>query len=101
MKCAWRRWAGVVCLLAVTTTPRQSVVVRPEAICTPIVRASWRLPGRVDSLLAVPSAGATVALVGPAASDVPFLPHDDLLILAPDGRVRARVALPSYAMPPG
>jgi len=100
VKCAWRRWAGMACLL-VTTTPRQSVVVRPEAICTPIVRASWRLPGRVDSLLAVPSAGATVALVGPAASDAPFLPHDDLLILAPNGRVRARVVVPPYVMPPG
>ena len=101
MKRAWCRWAGVACLLVVTTTPRQSVIVRPEVVCTPIVRASWHLPGRVDSLLAVPSVGATVALVGPAVSDVPFLPHDDLLILAPDGRVRARVALPPYTMPPG
>jgi len=96
----WRRWAGAACLL-VTTTPRQSIVVRPEAVCTPIVRASWRLPGRVDSLLAMPSVGATVALVARSASDVPFLPHDDLLILAPDGRVRARVTLPPYIMPPG
>jgi hypothetical protein len=100
VKRAWRRWAGVACLL-VTTMPRQSDVVRLEAVCTPIVRASWRLPGRVDSLLAVPSVGATVALVGPAASGVPFLPHDDLLILAPNGRVRARVAVPPYTMPPG
>jgi len=75
--------------------------VRSEAVCTPIVRASWSVPGRLDSLLAVPSAGATVALVGPVASDVPFLPHDDLLILAPDGRVRARVVVPPYLMPPG
>jgi len=96
----WRRWAGVACLL-VTTPPRQSVVVRPEAICAPIVRASWRLPGRVDSLLAVPPIGATAALVAPSASSVPFLPHDDMLILAPNGRVRARVTLPLYTMPPG
>ena len=75
--------------------------MRSEAVCTPIVRASWSVPGRLDSLLAVPSAGATVALVGPVASDVPFLPHDDLLILAPDGRVRARVVVPPYLMPPG
>jgi len=100
VKHVWRRWAGVACLL-VTTTTRQSVVVRPEAVCTPIVRASWRLSGPVDSLLAVPSAGATVALVARSSSDVPFLPHDDLLILAPDGRVRARVVVPPYMMPPG
>ena len=100
MKHLWRRWVGVACLL-VTTTTRQSVVVRPEAVCTPIVRASWRLPGRVDSLLIVPSAGATVALVAPATSGVPFLPHDDALILARDGRVRARVVVPPYTTPPG
>jgi len=97
----WRRWAGVACALVAATPPRQSVIVRSEAVCTPIVRASWSVPGRLDSLLAVPSAGATVALVGPVASDVPFLPHDDLLILAPDGRVRARVVVPPYLMPPG
>jgi len=101
VKRAWHRWTGVVCLLAVTTTPRQSVVVRPEAVCTPIARASWRLPGRVDSLLAVPSVGATAALVAPSASGVPFLPHDDMVILARDGRVRARVVVPPYIMPPG
>ncbi len=55
----------------------------------------------MDSILAVPSPDATVALVAPSASNAPFLPHDDLLILAPDGRVRARIALPSYTTPPG
>jgi len=101
VKQVWRRCAGVACLLAVTTTPRQSVVVRPEVVCTPIMRASWRLPGRVDSLLAMPSVGATVALVARSSSDVPFLPHDDVLLLARDGRVRARVVVPPYIMPPG
>jgi len=101
VKRAWRRWAGVACALVAATPPRQSVIVRSEAVCTPIVRASWSVPGRLDSLLAVPAVGVTVALVGPVASDVPFLPHDDLLILAPDGRVRARVVVPPYTIPPG
>ncbi len=101
MKRAWRCWAGVACFLVALTPSRQSGGVQPEVPCTPIMRASWRLPGRVDSLLALPSVGVTVALVARSASDVPFLPHDDLLILAPNGRVRARVTVPPYTMPPG
>ncbi len=101
MRHPWLWWAGVAGLLAATLSPPQSDSARPGPACAPIVRAAWPLPGRVDSLLAVLSGGVIVALAASTASDAPFLPHDDLLILAPDGRVRARVALPSYTMPPG
>lgn len=69
--------------------------------CAPSVRVLPRSLGRVDGLLSVPSGSATVALVGASSSGVPFLPHDNLLVLTLDGRVRARITLPSYTVPPG
>jgi len=69
--------------------------------CALSARVLPRPLGRVDGLLSAPLGSATIALVGALSSGVPFLPHDDLLVLASNGRVRARITLPSYTAPPG
>ena len=66
----------------------------------PVIRRSLTIPGRIDSLLALPS-GQVLALVGSASSSIRFLPHDDLLRITLSSGARQRIPLPPYVVPPG
>lgn len=56
---------------------------------------------RLDSLLALDDMGTALELAGPAWARVPFVPHDDVMRVTPDGQTLWRVALPPYVTPPG
>ena len=70
-------------------------------LCAPQVLAFTRLAGRVDSLVALDSSGATAALVGPSSSALQYLPHDNLALLATSGMATTSITLPPYITPPG
>jgi len=69
--------------------------------CAPVVRAVARFPERIDSLVAVGSSGAVVALAGPRSSTARYLPHDNLTLLTRHGVASWRFDLPRYITPPG
>jgi len=100
---ARRRWAvaSSLILILIGAATRDSGGARAALACAPSMRVIQGARGRVDGLYHAPSGGATLALVGASPSGAPFLPRDDLLVLTPDGRVQARIAMPAYMVPPG
>ncbi|HVA90949.1 MAG TPA: hypothetical protein VNL71_14035 [Chloroflexota bacterium] len=66
----------------------------------PVIQRSLVIPGRIDSLLALPS-GQVAVLVGRVSSPIRFLPHDDLLRVTLSSGAVLRVPLPPYIVPPG
>lgn len=77
--------------------------VRAAPACRAVPGSLLTLPGRVDSILAAGGSGNVFVLVGRPGSQLPYIPHDSLLLLGPNGQPnRTQPApLPAYVMPPG
>lgn len=101
MRRLWRARAVAVCVVCGLLAPRADASTALP-VCGSPVRPLSRLAGRVDGL--VSTGDAIVALAGASSRDgnaVPFLPHDDLLVLAANGGARTQITLPPYTIPPG